>query len=148
MVKGKSFRLLCQEDILKKGSMIQELKRGQYQNQETTINIEIIIKIKDTSRPVVGNFKRSNKALQRPEGTVEAKATKEEEVSEFVLSVSTSRSKDDWILNLRFTNHVTPNREFFSTYEAIDGGDVLWEMILCAMLSVLVLSRSRCMMVF
>ena len=46
---------------------------------------------------------------------------KEKEVSEFVLSVSTIRSKDDWILDSGCTRHVTPNREVFSTYEAING---------------------------
>ena len=50
---------------------------------------------------------------------------KEKEVSEYVLSVSTVRPKDDWILDSGCTHHVTPNREFFSTYEPIDGGDVL-----------------------
>ena len=50
---------------------------------------------------------------------------KEKEVSEFFLSVSTDLSKDDWILDSGCTHHVTPNRKFFSTYEPIDGGDVL-----------------------
>ena len=58
-------------------------------------------------------------------GMVEANVAKEKEVSEYVLSVSTIRSKDDWILDLGCTHNVTPNREFFSTYEPIDGGDAL-----------------------
>ena len=51
--------------------------------------------------------------------------SKEEEVSDFVLSVNTIRSNDDWILDSGSTHHVTLNTEFFSTYEAIDGGVVL-----------------------
>ena len=62
---------------------------------------------------------------KRLEGMVEANVAKEKEVSEYVLSVSTVRSKDDWILDSGCTHHVTPYREFFSTYEPIDGGDVL-----------------------
>ena len=53
---------------------------------------------------------------------------KEEEVSEFgefVLSVNTIRSKDDWMLDLGITFHMKPKRELFSSYEAIDGAVVL-----------------------
>ena len=46
---------------------------------------------------------------KRLEGMVEANVAKEKEVSEFVLSVSTVRSKDDWILDSRCTDHVIPD---------------------------------------
>ena len=41
---------------------MQEIKRCQDQNQEIRISLEIIVRRKDTSRPIVGSFKRSNKA--------------------------------------------------------------------------------------
>ena len=47
---------------------------------------------------------------------------KEKEVSDFFLSISTIRSKHDWILDSGCTHHVTLYREFLSTYETIDGG--------------------------
>ena len=62
---------------------------------------------------------------KRPEAMVEANVVKEEEVSGFVLSFSTIRSKDDWILDSECTHHMTPNRDFVFTYEAIDGGVLL-----------------------
>ena len=35
------------------------------------------------------------------------------------------KSKDDWILDSRCTFHMSPNRNWFSTYRSIEGGVVL-----------------------
>ena len=61
-MKGKILRLLCQEGVLKKGAMIQEIKSCKDQNQLIRISHAIIVRRKDTLRPIVGSFKRCNKA--------------------------------------------------------------------------------------
>ena len=72
-MKGKILRLLCQEGVLKKGAIMQEIKRFQDQNKDIRISPAIILRRKDTSRPIVGSFKRSNKAWREiPQKDVKA----------------------------------------------------------------------------
>ena len=37
------------------------------------------------------------------------------------------KDSDEWILNLGCTFHMTPNKNFFQTYESINGGNVTME---------------------
>lgn len=42
-----------------------------------------------------------------------------------VLSITDGSLAGDWILNLGCTYHIFPNREWFTTYQSINGGKIL-----------------------
>ena len=55
----------------------------------------------------------------------DATVAKENSDTANVLSVAVTNSGDEWILDSSSSYHMSPNRDWFSTYQVMDGGKVL-----------------------
>ena len=55
----------------------------------------------------------------------ETKIVKENSNITYVLSVIINKLGDKWILNSKYSYYIFPNKDWFSTYQQIDGGKAL-----------------------
>lgn len=78
--------------------------------------------------PVIADcFKLKNKEKRQEEkskNTAEAGVAKDES-DDYVLSINAVRFNDEWILDSGCSYHMCPNKDWFHTYEQVDGGVVL-----------------------
>ena len=65
------------------------------------------------------------KEKQKTSNYGDATVAEENSYTTYILSIIVTNSSDEWILDSKYSYHKSPNRDWFSTYQLMDGRKVL-----------------------
>ena len=82
-------------------------------------------KCKKKGRNVINYLDRKGKEKQKTSNYGDATVAEENSYTTYILSIIVTKSSDEWILDSKCSYHKSPNRDWFSTYQLMDGRMVL-----------------------